>query len=157
MAPVRRYEDLVNLVRSVSAPLLFYHPAVWWISARVRDEREHCCDDLAVAVCGDPHFYASALLGMERLRVTTPTLALSAAGGSLMGRVRRLVAPPPLEIFPRWTAGVLAASLVLAAGGSRLLRAGATPLGLPSDGASTAPASVLRYRDPAQAPAQRWD
>src|SRR5204863_503161 len=90
----RPYDYLVNLVQSVIETLLFYHPAVWWISARVRDEREHCCDDLAVAVCGDPHFYASALLGMERLRVTAPTLALSAAGGSLMGRVRRLVAPP---------------------------------------------------------------
>ena len=157
LAHVRRYDYLVNLIQSVIETLLFYHPAVWWISARVRDEREHCCDDLAVAVCGDAHFYASALLGMERLRVTTPTLVLTAAGGSLMARVRRLVAPPPVEIFPRWTAGVLAASLVLAAGGSRLLRAGATPLGLPSDGASTAPASVLRYPDPAQPLAHRWD
>jgi len=154
LAHVRRYDYLVNLVQSVIETLLFYHPAVWWISARVRDEREHCCDDLAVAVCGDPHFYASALLGMERLRVTAPTLALSAAGGSLMGRVRRLVAPPPMETFPRWTAGVMAASLVLAAGGSRLLRSGATP---PSDAASTAPASVVRYPDPAQRLAQRWD
>src|SRR5437660_2273197 len=154
LAHVRRYDYLVNLVQSVIETLLFYHPAVWWISARVRDEREHCCDDLAVAVCGDPHFYASALLGMERLRVTAPTLALSAAGGSLMGRVRRLVAPPPMETFPRWTAGVMAASLVLAAGGSRLLRSGATPA---SDAASTAPASVVRYPDPAQRLAQRWD
>src|SRR5256884_633639 len=157
LAHVRRYDYLVNLIQSVIETLLFYHPAVWWISARVRDEREHCCDDLAVAVCGDAHFYASALLGMERLRVTTPTLVLTAAGGSLMARVRRLVGPPPVEIFSRWTAGVLAASLVLAAGGSRLLRAGATPLGLPSDGASTAPASVLRYPDPAQPLAHRWD
>src|SRR5881392_4109170 len=157
LAHVRRYDYLVNLIQSVIETLLFYHPAVWWISARVRDEREHCCDDLAVAVCGDAHFYASALLGMERLRVTTPPLALSAAGGSLMGRVRRLVAPPPLEIFPRWTAGVLAASLVLAASGSRLLRTGATPPGHPADGASTAPASVLRYADPAQPLARRWD
>src|SRR5256885_1205164 len=157
LAHVRRYDYLVNLIQSVIETLLFYHPAVWWVSARVRDEREHCCDDLAVAVCGDAHFYASALLGMERLRVTIPTLALTAAGGSLMGRVRRLVAPPPLEIFPRWTAGVLAASLVLAASGSHLLRTGATPPGHPADGASTAPASVLRYPDPAQPLAQRWD
>jgi len=157
LAHVRRYDYLVNLVQSVIETLLFYHPAVWWISARVRDEREHCCDDLAVAVCGDAHFYASALLGMERLRVTTPMLALSAAGGSLMGRVQRLVAPPPVEIFPRWTAGMMAVSLVLAAGGSRLLRTGATPPRHPSDGAGTAPASVLRYPDPAQPLARRWD
>ena len=157
LAHVRRYDYLVNLVQSVIETLLFYHPAVWWISARVRDEREHCCDDLAVAVCGDAHFYASALLGMERLRVTTPMLALSAGGGSLMGRVQRLVAPPPVEIFPRWTAGMMAVSLVLAAGGFRLLRTGATPPRHPSDGAGTAPASVLRYPDPAQPLARRWD
>jgi len=157
LAHVRRHDYLVNLIQSVIETLLFYHPAVWWISARVRDEREHCCDDLAVAVCGDAHLYAAALLGMERLRVTTPALALAAAGGSLIGRVRRLVAPPPVEILPRWTAGVLAASLVLAAGGSRLLRAGATPLGRASDAAATAPARVLRYPDPAHPLARRWD
>src|SRR5207302_1370950 len=85
----------VRIIQSVIETLLFYHPAVWWVSQQVRDEREHCCDDLAVAVCGDPHFYARALLGMERLRVTPPGFVLAAAGrgGSLMGRIRRLVAP----------------------------------------------------------------
>src|SRR5438045_8014050 len=73
LAHVRRYDYLVNLIQSVIETLLFYHPAVWWVSQQVREEREHCCDGLAVAVCGDPHFYASALLSMERLRVTTPT------------------------------------------------------------------------------------
>src|SRR5213594_2368249 len=157
LAHVRRYDYVVNLIQSVIETLLFYHPAVWWVSQQVREEREHCCDDLAVAVCGDAHFYATALLSMERLRVTPPAFALAAAGGSLMARVRRLVAPPPVEIFPRWTAGMMAVSLVLAAGGSRLLRTGATPPRHPSDGAGTAPASVLRYPDPAQPLARRWD
>src|SRR5881296_805263 len=118
LAHVRRYDYLVNLIQSVIETLLFYHPAVWWISARVRDEREHCCDDLAVAVCGDAHFYASALLGMERLRVTPPAFALAATGrgGALMGRIRRLVAPVQAEIFPRWMAGVIAVTLALGGG-----------------------------------------
>src|SRR5437867_3449318 len=78
LAHVRRYDYLVNLIQSVIETLLFYHPAVWWISWRVRQEREHCCDDLAVAACGDAHFYAAALLGMERLRVAAPAPPLAA-------------------------------------------------------------------------------
>src|SRR5438309_2814677 len=133
LAHVRRYDYLVNLIQSVIETLLFYHPAVWWVSQQVRDEREHCCDDLAVAVCGDPHFYARALLGMERLRVTPPGFVLAAAGrgGSLMGRIRRLVAPVQTEIFPRWMAGVIAVALALG-GGAHVARG--TAAWVPSDG-----------------------
>ncbi len=118
LAHVRRYDYVVNLIQSVIETLLFYHPAVWWVSRQVREEREHCCDDLAVAVCGDAHFYATALLGMERLRITPPGFALAAAGrgGSLMGRIRRLLAPVQTEIFPRWMAGVVAVTLALGGG-----------------------------------------
>ncbi len=118
LAHVRRYDYVVNLIQSVIETLLFYHPAVWWVSQQVREEREHCCDDLAVAVCGDAHFYATALLGMERLRVTPPAFALAATGrgGALMGRIRRLVAPVQAEIFPRWMAGVVAVTLALGGG-----------------------------------------
>jgi beta-lactamase regulating signal transducer with metallopeptidase domain len=115
LAHVRRYDYLVNLVQSVIETLLFYHPAVWWVSRAVREEREHCCDDLAVRACGDAHFYATALLGMERLRISGPTFAMAATGGSLMARVRRLVAPAQTE-FPRWMAGVVAVSLALGCG-----------------------------------------
>ena len=126
LAHVRRYDYLVNVIQSVIETLLFYHPAVWWVSQQVREEREHCCDDLAVAVCGDAHFYATALLGMERLRAATPAFALAAAGrgGSLRDRIRRLVAPVQTEIFPRWMAGVLAVTLAL--GGGAHLASGAT-------------------------------
>ena len=50
LAHVRRHDYLVNLLQSMVETLLFYHPAMWWVSAQVRAEREHCCDDLAVAV-----------------------------------------------------------------------------------------------------------
>jgi beta-lactamase regulating signal transducer with metallopeptidase domain len=134
LAHVRRYDYIVNLLQSVVETLLFYHPAVWWVSRCVREEREHCCDDLAVAVCGDAHFYATALLGMERLRVATPAFALAASGGgrggSLMGRIRRLVAPVQTEIFPRWMAGVVVVSLALG-GGAHLAGGSATPVDTP--------------------------
>jgi Zn-dependent protease with chaperone function len=124
LAHVRRYDYVVNLIQSVIETLLFYHPAVWWVSRRVREEREHCCDDLAVAVCGDAHFYATALYSMERLRGGAPALALAANGGLFVGRIRRLLSPAQPEIFPRWIAGV-AVALVLAMGSGAGL-AGAT-------------------------------
>ena len=48
LAHVRRHDYLVNLMQTIAETLLFYHPAVWWLSARIRDEREHCCDDVAL-------------------------------------------------------------------------------------------------------------
>jgi beta-lactamase regulating signal transducer with metallopeptidase domain len=115
LAHVRRLDYVVNLIQSVIETLLFYHPAVWWVSRTIREEREHCCDDLAVRLCGDAHLYATALLGMERLRVATPVLAMTVSGGSLVTRVRRLIAPTPAEC-PRWIAGVVAVALLLGGG-----------------------------------------
>ena len=68
LAHVRRHDYLVDLLHRWSKRFFFYHPAVWWISAQVRSEREHCCDDLAVEVCGDRSAYVALaeLTSMER-------------------------------------------------------------------------------------------
>lgn len=118
LAHVRRHDYLINLLQTMIETLLFYHPAVWWISRQVRIEREHCCDDMAVAACdGDVLLYARALTGLEQLRGTRPgQLALAASGGSLLGRVRRLL-EGPRPASPRassWLAGVMALIAVFA-------------------------------------------
>ena len=89
LAHVRRHDYLVNLLQSALETLLFYHPAVWWLSRRVRAERELCCDDIALTVC-DRIVYATALTDLAAL-VLTPRLALAATDGSLMARVRRIL------------------------------------------------------------------
>jgi beta-lactamase regulating signal transducer with metallopeptidase domain len=89
LAHVRRHDYLVNLAQTVIETLLFYHPAVWWVSRQVRETREHCCDDLAVAVCRSRREYVSALIDLEELRGSTPALALAATDGSLLARGRR--------------------------------------------------------------------
>ena len=61
LAHVLRQDYLINLLQSVVETLLFYHPAVWWISYQVRKERENCCDDLAVNVACDRTVYVRAL------------------------------------------------------------------------------------------------
>jgi hypothetical protein len=93
LAHIRRYDYLVNLLQTLMETLLFYHPAVWWISRKIRIERENCCDDLAVAVCGNRLTYAQALLTMETLRQPQLKFALAASGGSLLDRIRRLIDP----------------------------------------------------------------
>src|SRR5262249_2270850 len=69
---------------------LFFHPAVWWLNKRVRAERENCCDDIAVAACGNHLGYARALTTMEEWR-SAPTLSLAANGSPLAARVSRIL------------------------------------------------------------------
>jgi uncharacterized protein (TIGR03435 family) len=94
LAHVRRHDAAVNFAQTIAETLLFYHPAVWWVSSRIRTEREHCCDDVALTVSGDAYAYASALAELESWRAAQPALALAATGGPLLRRVARLLAPP---------------------------------------------------------------
>src|SRR5580700_350358 len=61
LAYIRRWDFAVNLFQVAVEALLFYHPAVWWLNARIRAEREICCDEIAVSACGNPLAYARAL------------------------------------------------------------------------------------------------
>jgi hypothetical protein len=81
LAHIRRHDYLANLLQNAVETLLFYHPAVWWVSRWIRQEREHCCDDLAVEICGDVMVYAGALAQLEELRGGVSEPALAAAGG----------------------------------------------------------------------------
>ncbi|WP_141253328.1 M56 family metallopeptidase [Myxococcus sp. CA006] len=94
LAHIRRHDFAVNLAQVLVETLLFFHPAVRWISHVIRIEREHCCDDVAVAASGNSVSYARALTALETLRVLpgAPSPAMSALGGSLPERVQQLTA-----------------------------------------------------------------
>lgn len=132
LAHVRRCDYLVNLAQTVVEILGFYHPAVWWVSHRIRDERENCCDDLAVQVCGDSRRYARALTSLEELRhvarASRPRVrdeeararcprhtAVAASGGSLINRIARLLGRPPIDNRRfAWLPGLIALLVVAA-------------------------------------------
>jgi len=116
LAHIRRHDYLVNILQSVAEALLFYHPAVWWISANIRDERELCCDDVAVAIGGDAFVYVRALAELESYRPAHFNPALAANGGSLPERIGRLLGIRPA---PRAASG----PVVIAAVGLVLLSA----------------------------------
>jgi beta-lactamase regulating signal transducer with metallopeptidase domain len=115
LAHIRRHDYAVNVVQMVAETLLFYHPAVWWISRRIRFERELCCDAAAVQVCGDVFGYAHALTTLARMRVAVPRLAMS-AGGHLVRRVERLLGSPAGDRRPPAWRMVGAAALVFVSG-----------------------------------------
>jgi beta-lactamase regulating signal transducer with metallopeptidase domain len=118
LAHIRRHDYLVNLFQSAIESVLFYHPAVWWVSHTIRVEREHCCDDLAVRACGDRLLYARALTTLETLRSDGIGVAMAASNGSLISRVRRILgqrAPAPIA-SSGWVVASLTAIMVAGAG-----------------------------------------
>jgi GWxTD domain-containing protein len=93
LAHIRRHDYLINVLQRLVEGLLFYHPATWWISRVMRDERENRCDDVVVSIKGDVHEYASALAALEQNRLSNLEPAVAATGGNLMKRIRRLLCP----------------------------------------------------------------
>jgi beta-lactamase regulating signal transducer with metallopeptidase domain/protein involved in polysaccharide export with SLBB domain len=120
LAHVRRHDYLVNLAQVVIETALFYHPATWWISRQIRQEREMCCDDAAVARCGDRLLYAQSLAAMAGLRAAPPAYALAADGGNLSARIRRILTPAPRR-GPAYGPSLLIALALLAAVGASFL------------------------------------
>jgi beta-lactamase regulating signal transducer with metallopeptidase domain len=117
LAHIRRRDYAVNLCQTAAEALLFFHPGVWWVSARIREAREQCCDDVAVDVCGEPGVYAEALAELASCRTRERALALGAANGSLLRRIQRLLRVSE-EDEPRAVGGlaILVSSVALAVG-----------------------------------------
>jgi beta-lactamase regulating signal transducer with metallopeptidase domain len=122
LAHIQRFDPFVNVFQVCVETLLFYHPAVWWLNKRIRAEREHCCDDVAVALCGNAVEYARALTLMEEWR-TAPVLAMAANRGPLTERVVRVLGLKTLGAEMRGaglTGSVLCLAAALVAGNSLL-------------------------------------
>lgn len=90
LAHIQRFDAFVNVFQICAETLLFYHPAVWWLNKRIRADRELCCDETAVTVCGNAVEYARALTLMEEWR-TAPALAMAANRGPLSERIMHLL------------------------------------------------------------------
>jgi beta-lactamase regulating signal transducer with metallopeptidase domain len=115
LAHIRRHDYLVNILQSAAEALLFYHPAVWWVSGHIRAERELCCDDVAVSVSGDALAYARALAQLESYRPAHLRAAVAANGGSLADRIARLLGQPRPAVRTGLGPGSLAVAVLLVA------------------------------------------
>ncbi|MCY4753585.1 M56 family metallopeptidase [Pelomonas aquatica] len=146
LAHVRRWDYLANLLQSAVEALLFFHPVVWWLSARMRAERELVADEISAELLGDSRRMALALHALSELggSQTRPAVALAARGGDLLRRVERLLAPRPQA-----TGWKLALPALLIAATSFVVQAGSRNApDTPTPAAQTAQAAT-----PAEAPA----
>jgi len=95
LAHIYRRDYWINMLQSLLEIVFFFHPAVWWMSSLIREEREKCCDDLAVLLAGDSLTYAKALANVEEVRMRNAEMALAITGGkeSLFQRIERILQP----------------------------------------------------------------
>ena len=122
LAHIQRFDPFVNVFQVCVETLLFYHPAVWWLNKKIRAEREHCCDETAVALCGNAVEYARALTLMEEWR-SAPVLAMAANRGPLTDRIVRVLGLKTLGAGMRGiglTASILCLTAALVAGNALL-------------------------------------
>jgi GWxTD domain-containing protein len=117
LAHLRRADYLVALLQSAIEGLLFYHPAVWWISGVIRAERENCCDDFAIAIQGDPHAYASALATIETRRWRAAEPVLAANQSDLLPRIRRVLRPSDQRSARDFSLPLIPTAMLLIAAG----------------------------------------
>jgi beta-lactamase regulating signal transducer with metallopeptidase domain len=105
LAHVRRADFFWNILQTIAETLFFFHPAVWWLSARIRHERELCCDDLALKICPNPIVYAHALVHLEEQRSRHLRFAMALDGhqshATLLTRIARILGEPMTRIPSR--------------------------------------------------------
>lgn len=92
LAHIKRADYLINIFQSIIEVIFFYHPAVWWISSRIRDERENICDDISIEAIKHPAEFAKALLYLNQIQSDQYSFAMSAIGNNnhLLRRIKRM-------------------------------------------------------------------
>jgi bla regulator protein BlaR1 len=114
LAHLKRWDPLANFFQVMLETIFFYHPILHWISRDVRNEREICCDKLALSVSGGNRYeFAAALAGLGDLRVSRSRLSLAANGGILLERVRQLVVPGEVGMHAKRSAGLAVTALAV--------------------------------------------
>jgi beta-lactamase regulating signal transducer with metallopeptidase domain len=125
LAHLRRHDDWTNLLQKTVRAILFFHPAVWWIDARLSLEREMACDDAVVAATGNPRAYAGCLIdliekGCERRGWAMAQAAVARARDASVRIARILRVGPAATTRVGRSAIAVAASLSLACAGVAL-------------------------------------
>jgi beta-lactamase regulating signal transducer with metallopeptidase domain len=102
LAHVMRHDYFFNILQSVIEALFYFHPAVWWLSSQIRTERENCCDDIAISLCGNAVTYAKSLVSVQEMAYFAPQMAMAFAGTDrkkhLLMRVQRVLNQPKSKV-----------------------------------------------------------
>lgn len=120
LAHIRRRDYLINLVQIFCENVFFFNPAVWWISKLIREEREHCCDDLAISIMQNKTSFIHALVSFQEYNQSRPVfeVAFSKKRNHLLDRIKRIINNnnKPLDAMEKlFVTFSLAAAIVLSA------------------------------------------
>ncbi|MEK7253672.1 MAG: M56 family metallopeptidase, partial [Bacteroidota bacterium] len=117
LAHISRHDYFLNLLQSLIEAMFYFNPAVWWISASIRTERENCCDDIAVKLCGNSLTYAKALVSLQEMHQAAPAFAMPFASSrnQLLHRIQRILQQPTHKsnVMEKLTATFLLAAAVV--------------------------------------------
>jgi len=104
LAHIKRNDFIINLIQSFAEAILYYHPLVWWLSKIIKEERENCCDDIAVGLTADKINYAKTLIKIQELS-STPSMSLALAftgnKNQFKNRIMRILNQPSSSQFLR--------------------------------------------------------
>ena len=90
---IRRRDNLFASIHMFVEAIFWFHPLVWWIGARMVEERERACDEEVLLLTGEPRTYAEGILNVCKLCVESPLACVSGiTGSSLRRRIERIIA-----------------------------------------------------------------
>jgi bla regulator protein BlaR1 len=93
LAHIKRRDYFVNLLQSFAETIFFFNPALLWLSSLIRDERENCCDDIAIAITNNKTNFINALISFQEYHFAKPPYGMAFPGQKqqLLNRVKRIV------------------------------------------------------------------
>lgn len=93
LAHIRRRDYFVNLLQSFTETIFFFNPALLWLSAMIREEREHCCDELAISITHNKTHFINALISFQEYHFAGQRYGMAFPGqkNQLLNRVKRIV------------------------------------------------------------------
>ncbi len=96
LAHIKRHDFLANVLQSILESIFYFHPAIWFISRAVRQERELCCDDIAIEQIGNSMSYAKTLIKLQEMRIQhfEPALGMAGSSGQFSDRIKRILDVP---------------------------------------------------------------
>jgi uncharacterized protein (TIGR03435 family) len=83
---VCRRDNLLALLHMLVEAAFWFHPLVWWMGARLLEERERSCDEAVLQIGNEPAQYADAILKACRFCVESPLACVSGVSGSDLKR-----------------------------------------------------------------------
>jgi len=115
LAHIRRNDYIINVIQTIIETVFFFHPAVWYLSSKIRNERENCCDDIALTVCDGSLVYAKALVSIQDLSLEKHYAAVAFSGRKkhLLNRIKRMIMKPKGK--SNFTDKIIAATIILSA------------------------------------------